>query len=46
MISLSEPEKVFSAIEIDDKTKEILQSNISKRMKPMSCKVCADFEIS
>lgn len=46
MISLSEPETVFSAVEMDDKTKELLQQNISKRMKPMTCKVCADFEIS
>lgn len=46
MISLNEPETVFSKIEIDDKTKELLMDNITKRMKPVSCKVCADFEIS
>lgn len=46
MISLSEPETVFSAVDIDERTKELLQSNISKRMKPMTCKVCADFEIT
>jgi translation initiation factor 2 subunit 1 len=46
MISLNEPETVFSAIECDQKTRDLLQQNISKRMKPMTCKVCADFEIS
>lgn len=36
MISLNEPATVFSKIDIDDKTKELLIENISKRMKPMS----------
>ena len=46
MISLNEPDRVFTSIEIDEKTRGLLQQNISKRMKPMSCKICADFEIS
>jgi translation initiation factor 2 subunit 1 len=46
MISLNEPETVFGKIDIDDKTKELLMDNISKRMKPMSYKVCTSFEIS
>jgi translation initiation factor 2 subunit 1 len=39
MISLNEPETVFSKIEIDDKTKDLLMDNISKRMQPMSYKI-------
>mmetsp|Transcript_12070 Transcript_12070/g.10670 ORF Transcript_12070/g.10670 Transcript_12070/m.10670 type:complete len:353 (-) Transcript_12070:110-1168(-) len=46
MISINEPDTVFSKINIDDKTKELLLGNISKRMKPASYKVCATFEIS
>lgn len=46
MISLNEPDQVFSKVDIDEKTKEILLDNISKRMKPVSCKVCSDFEVS
>lgn len=46
MITLNEPDQVFSKIEIDDKTKELLTENISKRMKPVSCKVHSTFEVS
>ena len=46
LISLNDPEAVFSKIDIDDKTKELLIGNISKRMQPVSYKVCTNFEIS
>lgn len=40
MISLQDPEQVFSKIELDDKTREVLIQNISKRMKEVTLKVC------
>lgn len=46
MISLSDADRVFSKIDIDDKTKDKLIANITKRMKPVSYKVCSTFEIS
>lgn len=46
MKSLSDPEAVFSKVDIDEKAKQLLMDNISKRMQPMSYKVCATFEIS
>jgi translation initiation factor 2 subunit 1 len=46
MISLNEPEQVFSKIEIDDKTKELLMDNISKRMKPVNSKISSTFELT
>lgn len=46
MISLSEPEQVFSRIEIDDKTKDLLMDNISKRMKPVNTKISSTFELT
>lgn len=46
MISLNEPDRVFSKVDLDEKTKTLLLENINKRMKPVSCKVCSDFEIS
>jgi len=46
MISLNDPDRVFSTIDIDDNTREKLTENITKRMKPVSYKVCSTFEIS
>lgn len=46
MITLNEPDRVFSKIDIDDKTKEKLMENIGKRMKPVSYKISSSFEIS
>lgn len=39
LICMNDPDRVFSKIEIDDKTKELLLDNIGKRMKPQSYKV-------
>ena len=46
MISLQDPAQVFSKIDIDDKTKELLILNISKRMKEVAWKICWTFEIT
>lgn len=46
LISLNEPDTVWSKVDIDEKTRDLLAENISKRMKPVSYKVCATFEIS
>lgn len=46
MISLQDPDQVFSQIDIDDKTKELLIQNISKRMKEVVLKVCWTFEVT
>lgn len=46
MISLNDPDRVFSTIDIDDDTREKLMENITKRMKPVSYKICSTFEIS
>ena len=46
MISLQDPVQAFSKIDIDDKTKELLIANISKRMKEVSLKICWTFEVT
>ena len=46
MISLNEPDTVFSKVNLDEETKTELLDNISKRMKPHSYKICTTFEIS
>ena len=43
---LSNPEKAFKKLELDEKTFTLLVENIRKKMTPNPVKVRSDFEIS
>jgi translation initiation factor 2 subunit 1 len=46
LITLNDPETVFTKVDCDEKTKQLLLDNINKRMKPVNSKICATFEIT
>lgn len=44
--SYSDPDKVFSQINITDNQRKVLLDNISKKMAPQPVKIRADFELT